>query len=128
MFKKLVSILLLLALIGSNFSRYFVFASFQINKQYIVEKLCENRKRPQLQCNGNCYLMKKLKLAEDSEKKQAEKNELNNIEICLLQQTFNLPSASPLIDTKLSKPSSLYPFIYVSHHVDSIFRPPRIIA
>jgi len=128
MFKKLVSILLLLALIGSNFSRYFVFASFQINKQYIVEKLCENRKRPQLQCNGNCYLMKKLKQAEESEKKQAEKNELNNIEICLLQQTFDLPSASPLIDTKLSKLSSLCPFIYVSHHIDSIFRPPRIIA
>lgn len=128
MFKKLVSILLLLALICSNFSRYFVFASFQINKQYIVEKLCENRKRPQLQCNGNCYLMKKLKQAEEREKKQAEKNELNNIEICLLQQAFDLLSAFHLIDIKLSKPSSLYPFIYVGDYIDSIFRPPRTIV
>lgn len=128
MVNKLVSILLLLALIGSNFSSYFVFAGFQINNQYIADNLCENRMRPQLNCKGKCYLMKKLKQAEESEKKQAEKNEVKNIEVLILQGAFNLSFIPFSMDTELLKVSMLCNFRCVSHHIGSIFRPPRIIA
>ncbi len=128
MFKKLISIFLLFALIGSNFSRYVAVVSFEINKRYIAKNLCENRTRPQLHCNGKCYLMKKLKQADESEKKQAEKNELKNFEICLLQQPFQLSFAAPYVDGEPLTLSSFYTFIYVSHPINSIFRPPQIVA
>ncbi|MCK5816046.1 MAG: hypothetical protein KAH07_08890 [Flavobacteriaceae bacterium] len=34
---------------------------YNLNKEYIASVLCENRDRPQLACNGKCYLDKKIK-------------------------------------------------------------------
>lgn len=67
---KPTAILLLLSLLTVNFSNAFVFAGFEINQKYIAEKLCLNKDKPELHCNGNCYLMKKLKQAQDKEQKQ----------------------------------------------------------
>lgn len=33
---------------------------YHVNKEYIANVLCENRERPQLACNGKCYLSKKV--------------------------------------------------------------------
>lgn len=82
--------------------------------------------RPQLHCNGKCYLMKKLKQADESEKKQAEKNQLKNSQVYLLQQIPHLSFAPPSMDAESSKPPILYSFRYVSPHIDGVFRPPRI--
>jgi hypothetical protein len=73
MISRLIAITLLCALISSNLSTLFVYAEFKSNQKYIAASLCENRNKPQLNCQGKCYLMKKLKEAEDKEKKQ-EKN------------------------------------------------------
>ncbi|WP_343487255.1 hypothetical protein [Allomuricauda sp. d1] len=43
-------------------------AEYIINYDYIVTNLCENRDRPQLQCDGKCYLAKML--AEESGQQQ----------------------------------------------------------
>jgi hypothetical protein len=51
-------------------AKLFVYAEFKSNQAYIAATLCENRDRPELNCEGKCYLMKKLKAAEDKEKKQ----------------------------------------------------------
>ncbi|WP_459211787.1 hypothetical protein [Aquimarina rhabdastrellae] len=39
---------------------------YQLNIDYIVEKYCVNKARPQLKCNGKCYLNKKLQLQQGS--------------------------------------------------------------
>lgn len=64
--------LLLCSLICSSFSRVFVYAGFELNQKYIASTLCENRNKPELHCNGKCYLAKKLKQAEEKERKQEE--------------------------------------------------------
>lgn len=33
---------------------------FVANYQYIKNKLCENKDKPEMHCNGKCYLMKEL--------------------------------------------------------------------
>lgn len=70
MISRLIAFTLLLALISSNLSTLFVYAEFKANQRYIAETLCENKDKPQLNCEGKCYLMKKLKDAEEKEKKQ----------------------------------------------------------
>jgi hypothetical protein len=51
-----------------------VYLDFEFRKDYIIKNLCENRFKPQLKCNGACYLAQKLnKLAEDK-----ATNETNN--------------------------------------------------
>jgi len=70
MLKRIICICLLVALIGSNFSRFFIYAGFELNHKYIAENLCVNKSRPWLHCNGKCYFMRKIKEAQDNEKKQ----------------------------------------------------------
>ncbi|MDX2281577.1 MAG: hypothetical protein NW218_18460 [Saprospiraceae bacterium] len=42
----------------------FVLLHFMANRAYIVEHYCENRDKPQMHCEGKCYLNKQLKKAE----------------------------------------------------------------
>ncbi len=39
--------------------------TYAMNYDYIVEKLCENKDKPQMHCDGKCYLAKQL--AEESD-------------------------------------------------------------
>jgi hypothetical protein len=50
-------------------------AWFEANQTYIAQNLCENRFRPAMHCNGQCVLMKKVRLLADKHEsdKAAEK-------------------------------------------------------
>jgi hypothetical protein len=77
MLKQLTAWLLIFSVLTVNYSRLFVYAGFKLNQSYITAKLCENRDKPFLHCNGKCYLMKKIKQAEDKQnnaESQAQKN------------------------------------------------------
>ncbi|WP_344928836.1 hypothetical protein [Aquimarina addita] len=39
---------------------------YQLNVDTIIEKYCVNKERPQLNCNGKCYLMNQLKVTNNS--------------------------------------------------------------
>lgn len=41
--------------------RYVVMIGFYVNQEYIAKKLCVNRDKPQLHCNGKCHLTKQLR-------------------------------------------------------------------
>ncbi len=68
--RSVTILFLAIILLSANFSRLFVFAGFELNRNYIAESLCENRDKPQLHCNGKCYLMKKLQQAQEKQKQQ----------------------------------------------------------
>lgn len=70
MLTRVVALLLLLCSVSLNLSGCFVLAGFEMNQDYIAKELCINRNKPQLHCNGRCYLMRKLKQAQDKEQKQ----------------------------------------------------------
>ena len=53
-----------------TFSQWGTIAYYQINKEYITRVLCENRDKPQMHCNGHCYLAKKLKAQKEKEDQQ----------------------------------------------------------
>ncbi|MFB9053902.1 hypothetical protein ACFFVB_12520 [Formosa undariae] len=42
------------------FKPVWLLVEYVANYDYIVEKLCENRDQPALQCNGKCYLAKRI--------------------------------------------------------------------
>lgn len=70
MCRRLIGILLLFGSVAFNLSGFSVLAGFEFNKGYIVQELCVNRDKPQLHCNGKCYLIKKLKQAQDKEEQE----------------------------------------------------------
>ncbi|WP_207420466.1 hypothetical protein [Desertivirga brevis] len=121
MIRKLTAFILILTLLSANFSRFFIYAGFAANKHLIASALCENRDKPQLHCNGKCYLMKKIKLAEEKEKNQERRAQSN---------TFHEVSSFP--EYTISVPVS---FVSISSFFEpeskpfnssrAIFQPPR---
>jgi len=120
--RRLLAYLLVFTLIGSNFSRLFIYAGFELNRNYIALKLCENRDKPWMHCNGKCYFMKKIKQAEDKEKNDERQSQKN-----LFQEAF-----SP-VKTEVKFQPVLLQVIYIPHNCialsmspAAIFRPPQL--
>lgn len=78
--KKTIAILLLCGIIFQIFSNAFIIAGFEVNKKYIAEKLCVNKDKPKMQCNGHCQLKKKLD-QEEKNQNSAPVNQKEGFEI-----------------------------------------------
>ncbi|WP_426293255.1 hypothetical protein ACN9ML_28960 [Dyadobacter endophyticus] len=60
----------LITTILPTFSQWGTIAYYKLNKEYITRVLCQNRDKPQLHCNGKCYLAKKLKEQQQKQDQQ----------------------------------------------------------
>ena len=85
--RLLTVIFLVFAMLSANFSRLFVFAGFELNRNYIAESLCENKDKPQLHCNGKCYLMKKLQQAQEKQKQQEKEVQKHAFQEAFFEET-----------------------------------------
>ena len=79
----LVPILMILIL-TQTFSKWLVVLEYSINKDFITEKLCVNKARPQLKCKGKCQMMKRLA----EEEKQNSSNTTNSTSKINIQETL----------------------------------------
>lgn len=48
------------------------YIEYALNQDYIANFLCVNKKKPELNCNGKCYLMKEVKKQEKEESKSLQ--------------------------------------------------------
>ncbi len=67
--KKLISIFLLLVLTIQYFNKLEIFVYYQLNKNFISSTFCENKNKPELQCNGKCFMKKQLKASDENQNK-----------------------------------------------------------
>jgi hypothetical protein len=58
---KLISIFLLSALILQTGFKVFLYLNYEVNKEAITLKYCENKSKPKMKCHGKCHLTKQLK-------------------------------------------------------------------
>lgn len=101
-----------------------------INYDYIANVLCENKAKPQLQCNGKCHLMKELAKESENEKplsNDKKDNSKHEIEV-LFYQDINL-----LVDTKFTSSTSNsvatnYFNLYCFLNTTTTFHPPTFIS
>lgn len=77
--KKTIAIVLLIALAfrPSYYVSQLVYYGLNIN--YIIEKYCVNKDKPELHCNGKCHLAKQLEVI-DTKNNTATLNNLNLLE------------------------------------------------
>jgi hypothetical protein len=105
-----------------------LYLDFEIRRDYIVANLCENRNRPQLNCNGKCYLAKKIAEAKKQEERQAESDYLNKLFSATtdLSALFRSDFISaeyvflPLKPVKFNYTAASSPL----YHIADIFHPP----
>lgn len=62
--------LLFVATLLPSVSQWGMVAYYHANKDYIARVLCQNRDKPELHCDGKCYLAKKLKATQDRQDKE----------------------------------------------------------
>lgn len=104
-----------------------IYLDFELRRDYIVKNLCENRNRPQLNCNGKCYLAKKIAVAQENEQQQKERNFIS--QLC---ETLAAPKGTIIsIFSANTSPVHIYPIFspYISSlngriMISGIFHPP----
>lgn len=61
---------------------------YNLNKEYIVSALCENRDKPEMACGGKCYLESKIEEShENSHDHSIPKIDLSKYPISLIHTT-----------------------------------------
>lgn len=81
-----------------------------------------------MHCNGKCYLMKKMKQAEENEKKQADKDNMIRLSLSFFQEPFLISLQAPVTLDTAGHSFPGYTYQYSSQHIDAIFKPPRSIV
>jgi hypothetical protein len=121
---RLISILLMLSLSCQSLVKLGILTWYEINKEYVASNLCENRNKPQLHCNGKCYLKKQLNKANNnSDTHKSVSTERTDLLECVLPESFSLPHLF-----KFSQPVALalycngYSYAFASF----VFHPPSL--
>ncbi len=123
--KGLIAYCFVLLLLLQSGAKLFILASFKINQAEIARTLCENKARPQMKCNGKCYLKKQLK-AQDS-KEQNRPDTGKKIPLLLLDfRQFTEFCFAPSGSFRMVSLSEFYISGDYASPSFGHFRPPRI--
>ncbi len=90
--KSLLSILVVFSLILQVVAKASLLTYYFVNKRYYTEVLCENKDKPQLNCNGTCVLSQQLRNTQPI-------HEVPNIPMGLQEVKEMAPCIIYLIDT-----------------------------
>jgi hypothetical protein len=130
--KRVFALFLVLLFCGKFIYTSFWLIYFQINQREIIRLSCENKNRPELKCNGKCYLAKQLRkaefeLASRKSKQETQLSLIKQLEIegyyfpsnVYISSIFSIDRLSGVLKTPYSCPNS-------SEHKRAIFHPPII--
>lgn len=122
MLQRFIAYLLIVSLLTVNFTRLFIYAGFELNRGYIAAKLCENRDKPWMHCNGKCYFIKKIKQAEDN-KNAAERQAQKNL---FQEANYALPAPLKFHSVLLAVIQTNVSSTTQQGRTTAIFQPPRL--
>lgn len=122
MLKRAVIFLIIVSTISNCFMQLLVYSSYTMNKEYITSVFCINKDHPEVHCDGQCFLAKKLKDLE-GKNKQVQDNLKRITEAQPQFQVLNINVNLPyfIINTNvgyLEKPTK--------NSSISIFHPPKL--
>ncbi len=124
--KSFIPIVLLSAVFLQPLQSFWVRISFELNKTYIAKNLCENRFKPELQCGGKCYLMKKL-AEKQKQEKETQKERSESFSFVSYNQelpTFLFNQAFVEISNK--QLGYYLELAFAQEYLFDIFHPPRL--
>lgn len=121
----LVPVLMILVL-SQTFSSWLVVFEYNLNKDFIAQKLCINKAKPKLNCNGKCQMMKRLA---EEEKQNSSNTTSNTSKIKLPELVFsneiNQPEV-PSIDLIAAIYNEDSPIFIHKAPAGSVFHPPAL--
>lgn len=128
-FLKQISVLLVVTLLfAKTLLVPALFLNYELRKSYIIQNFCENKNRPELHCDGMCYLAKQIKATEQEDERQA-----TNTFLAKVYQVEHIENS-----LNLSLSTSFYTYFIESGQINrlhnlksrifsnSVFQPPRV--
>ncbi|WP_439556479.1 hypothetical protein [Dyadobacter sp.] len=99
---------------------------YEIRKDYISKALCINRDRPKLNCNGKCYLAKKLAEAEKQQERQAQQDYMSSLIYQVMDSSNSYAFGLPQVTLEdYPTPAFFYKSAFLGRiAAESIFHPP----
>ncbi|MEQ3656569.1 MAG: hypothetical protein ABNH00_11950 [Dokdonia sp.] len=107
------SVVLILVALTMLFKPLWPVADYVANYDYIIKVLCENKDKPELKCNGKCYLSKQLaKEAQESDEapfNSQDKTEIPVVLFCASEGMYDVPLVPALtVKRNFNKSQHLY--------------------
>lgn len=122
MFHKTTAIFFVALYIIAMFQPVSPFMKYALNYDYIAEILCINKDKPELECNGKCYLIKEVE-----KQKEENKTPINiNLEEYPIGFVEILSVATKNQPTDYTKTDFLYQKNYSFLADYSVFHPPTV--
>ena len=127
--RLLASISLVLVLLSKTLYSIFWQVNFYMNQKEIAAIECVNKSRPEMHCNGKCYLAKQLQKAEDNLNAKKEKNNQSLSHLKVIEGSLFIPNeivSFQLNSSFILKAKSIYNYIklYDLLSCEAIFHPP----
>lgn len=95
---------------------------YVINQDYIAEYLCINKDKPEMHCNGKCYLMEMLANENQEKKQNLPAIDLREYPIGFVQ-VLHLPAQVELLVTTTQNTTYIEQYSYLFNH--TLFHPPN---
>lgn len=124
-----VSVILVVSLLAvKSMIAPILFVKYEFSKDYIIENYCVNKDKPELHCDGKCYLAKQLKAAEEQDGKAAQSEFLSylfSFQVVLNSLESLFQETPELLAFRVEKASFYHnPFHSRALHFE-IFHPPQ---
>ena len=122
--KHVFVLLFLLLIIFNSTKASLTYAYYELDPIGFIENLCENKDKPELQCNGKCQLMK---VAESQNSDQNTPESIIDFKELILypspNTSFQLTQYKPI---RRQYFSSHYLNLYTFNNTNDCFHPPRV--
>ena len=126
--KKITAAILFFTLAFKMLMAPIIFADYELRKDFIIKNYCINKNRPELHCDGKCYLAEQLKKAEQEDQKQATGNFISKL--LSFESDIKTNLFTNYFPAKRFSEKSIQNFQYknrISHlHAFSFFHPPQV--
>jgi hypothetical protein len=126
--KKIIGATLFVSLAFKMLMAPIFFVNYELRKDYIIKNYCVNKNRPEMHCDGKCYLAKQIQKAEQEDEKQATNNFISKL--LSLEVVQKNPLFSNYFPAKSFREKSIQNFQYKNRisylHAFSFFHPPQV--
>ena len=101
------------------------YVEYILNQNYIAEFLCVNKDKPQLQCNGKCFLMKEIEKQKDGDPISSLRISLENYPIGFVN-VYKIQPVKLFIVLK-ERLNTPYQELYSFNFNCNAFQPPELV-
>jgi len=123
--RSILAYILLIATLLPTFSQWGTIAYYHANKEYIARVLCVNRDKPELHCDGKCYLAQRLKTQQEKQDKRTTERVQNMPEFQLFCQTSFQFAFRPVVGDGLTRLPAYLLKTYAAPQT-GLLQPPRV--